>query len=539
MFFNRRRVLKSLAALPLLSVPQFAARAAVLPADGPIVSRYGANASNGKDAYRPRGFAVNLVLPDALRNTPTVPNATWKITNAGSYAGWDIFAFGAVDGSYKAEVSSSWATFTLDRPAVIGYVHRDTAAAPSWLATDGWVASGTINAQIQDARGWQGPWPVYRKSFPAGIANIKSPAGWPTTGTKQFPYLLFAEADGTPSAAPSVPAGLEVPVPNQTCPTWVHDQYKTSDGFPTWHAPVDAKYWCYFRHDHGTNPILVNPAITPRYGQVAALGGMTENHWGHKGYGVQFTDARVYFLHHFGTWGLNRANTCLQQFHLVEVHAYSADGTVKNAVLRFMADYGRALGELAQDGGGDPINPATCPNGNAATGYTTATPSRQIPMGSFGLNANEDNSYEPWNFPVDRYKALLGIVGNFVFNTTDPLTTPTDTTASVAQESTKRSGTGRFFTPNNFALRLPTGITPDAQGFFYTDAMATMESPCGGVQQYWRPGFTGIGPYANGSPDGSHRGGKNTPRWGDITVVVPTGEAGDFEDSIRASHGPN
>ena len=53
----------------------------------------------------------------------------------------------------------------------------------------------------------------------------------------------MAEQGGVPSAPPSVPAGQATPVPNETCPAWVHDQYVTTgpDGriYPTWHPQID------------------------------------------------------------------------------------------------------------------------------------------------------------------------------------------------------------------------------------------------------------------------------------------------------------
>lgn len=517
--------------------------AALTPADGPIVSRYGGNASPmgaGLSRYNPRQFAINFQAADSTLGAP------WKVTNAGAFNGWDVFPF--TEGN-RIEVSNTWATFTLDRPAKLGYVWRYDPSklganpAPAWLAANGWTQQGTIDATLLDPNrpGWTGPWPVYTKEFAAGTVAIPSPSQ--NGAAKNLPWVLFAETGGTPSAAPSVPAGKTLPAPNQECPVWVHDQYKTG-GFPTWHDSHDPKYWCYFNHDHGSNPRLVcgNDAGClgeVKFGQVASLANMTENHWGHKLYALDYTatqGVKVLVIQHQGTWGLARINTCVQQFHMVRVIIKSTAGdTLYN--VQFMADYGRSLATLGQDQGGDPY-PGVC---NEATGYTTTTPSRQVPFGSFCNPANPASfPYEPWNFAVNRYLASLGLGGNFVVNTQDILTCPLDAAGTQAYEATNRSGTARFFTANQMAFNCPPQA--NAQGYWWTDPMGlnvvTSTTP-NAVRQFCKPGWAGFASMVAGEPANCHRGGPDMARWGDWATCVPSGQPGDFENSITSAHGPN
>lgn len=110
-------------------------------------------------------------------------------------------------------------------------------------------------------------------------------------GLKGFVYtLLFAKpGDGDvlePFPAPSLPSRFtsfrlpdtdggstvdpssDPPVPNRSCPSWLHDLYITptrtlpaiasKTGEPpywrTWHPPIDPIYWCYYDHEHGSYP---------------------------------------------------------------------------------------------------------------------------------------------------------------------------------------------------------------------------------------------------------------------------------------------
>lgn len=99
------------------------------------------------------------------------------------------------------------------------------------------------------------------------------------------------------------------PVPNRTCPKWLHDLYVTSrNGFEdmekikknepgwwmTWHPPIDSIYWCYYTHEHGSYP----GHYLPPFGYTAwktpddskKLGRQDEPHNGFKVYAIKVAD---------------------------------------------------------------------------------------------------------------------------------------------------------------------------------------------------------------------------------------------------------
>lgn len=53
----------------------------------------------------------------------------------------------------------------------------------------------------------------------------------------------------------------------------MHDLHTTTgpDGktYNTWHPQVDPVYWCYFGHEHGSNPDLIPGSPKVAYGYVA------------------------------------------------------------------------------------------------------------------------------------------------------------------------------------------------------------------------------------------------------------------------------
>lgn len=123
------------------------------------------------------------------------------------------------------------------------------------------------------------------------VIRLPHPFTMTVNGLKGFVYtLLFAKpgdgetldsfsAPGLPSSFTSlrladVNGGTTVnppsdpPVPNRSCPSWLHDLYVTPTrtwpavaskiGEPpfwrTWHPPIDPIYWCYYDHEHGSFP---------------------------------------------------------------------------------------------------------------------------------------------------------------------------------------------------------------------------------------------------------------------------------------------
>jgi hypothetical protein len=522
---QRRRQRQQLSSAALSDVPP-------APAADALVTKYYGAADNSNDAYFPWQFTNGFNRIEDAQRPVNGKNSTWIVTDCGQVCGWDVFPFGRVGGGHTKEGGSKWAEFDVTRPVTVGYVWRDNGSPPAWLASDGWVATGTVDARNPD-KGWSNdPRPVYTKAFPAGRVAIPGPSNGTTV--RILPWILFAEKDG---ARPTMPNGY---TPNQKCADAIHNAIKApNSNWPTWHLPYDVKSHCYFGHDHGSDPRLVyGNAGHVRYGEIAAQMGMTENHHGHKNYAIDFEDEDVLFVHHFGTSGLGRVDTCKQQFHLFEMHVRNNAHTETLAVFRFMADYGRSIGAQSNDNTTGPMNPNACPNGNAATGYTGTTPSRIIAVAPFCTNG--DQAYEPWVFKENAYADVLGLFGNPVLNTPDAMTCPGDVNGNTAIEMMNRSGTGRFFTPNNVRISCPAHTNNN--GYFWTDAMAHEVVPQGtpgSIRQFCKPGWNGMSVGGSGTPEAAHRGGKDMARWGHWAIPVPGGEPGDFERSITDSHGPN
>lgn len=515
------------------------AAVAAAASDGVIVARYGISADNGIDAYQPRQFKVGYEARDAQRDKTGV-KATWKVTDAGDYAGWDVFAFGRVTGGHMADNTPQWASFTLGRAATLAYVHRGSGAPPARLAQQGWTESGTINAKIQDDRGWTGPWKVFRKRFDAGEAIVPSPSE--NGQSAILPWLLFAEADGTPSPAPAWPSGKAEPKPNELCPSWLHDSIKApNSNFLTWHPPIDyGRYHCYFEHEHGSDwrHVTRDPAFAPRYLEIAKVADMAENHWGHKGYAIMLsTGHRMYVTQHFGTTGVLRANTCKQRHHLLEISLFNASGSERLAQLRFMADYGISGGCRVGDDCGIPLDPVTCPHGNEDTGITSfGHGSRQIPVAPFGVDGN---GYEPW---LTVLPTKLGLNGKLVANTADGIDVCDGPGCNNAVRTRHGTGTARFLTFNQSddgaALGIKATGQENASGYFFTDPHGTeyrdpSNPGADAVRQFIKPGLDWKSSLDSDDIERGHMGGPNIARWGEPVQHVATGIAGDAEESIR------
>src|SRR5262249_48533407 len=195
-----------------------------------------------------------------------MPDASWggqRVDDAGPYAGWDVLPT-PNEGITRIADRSDWLAMRLNRPAVLTVVWRCCPTPPSWLA--GWQPGAPVVVNGQSL-------PTFTRRFDAGdvtLGGAYDQGAVPDPhATRDTYWVLLAEQDGRPSADPAVPAGQQVPQPNQTCPAWVHDQYTTTgpDGrrYATWHPQIDPVYWCYFPHDHGSDPSPLSPGHQPPY----------------------------------------------------------------------------------------------------------------------------------------------------------------------------------------------------------------------------------------------------------------------------------
>jgi hypothetical protein len=407
--------------------------------------------------YRPRQFVVGYRY-----NAGDWPGEV-RVENPGVYAGWDVL------NTPSQQINTvmndpNWLTLRLNRAAQVAIVWRGGSSVPGWLSS--WTKAGTVMLSGNT-------YPTYRRSLGAGTHELGSVYDY-DGGTPRWTYLvLFAEADGRPSPAPAVPAGRTLPPPNTACPSWVHDQYVATgpDGktYPTWHAQIDPVYWCYFGHEHGSNPAFFDANFKPLYGYTATGMGMEEGHAGFKGYLIQDDGYLVYITHHFGSASLQRV---CNRFHTLDI-AFKQMSTGRiTADVHMMGDYGAATPNDSDVY----LSPPNCPNqGSAAAGSNGV---RKLPVAS-----RNSFSYEPWRTDGSN---ILGVrAGALTFNTLDPMVV-CNTNTCDQPVTTNNAGTLRF------VMYGPLGIRSGANtGTFYTDAMGhhlMSAGQAGAIRQYVEAG---------------------------------------------------
>ena len=257
------------------------------------------------------------------------------------FVGWDVLEAPSSDSS-----SDRWLYLVLNRPADVVIV---------WDEFRGWL------------RGWQsGPdidgTPTYRRSFSAGQVVLGSPGEGNGTYT-----VLIAERGGSPSDAPPLPAGISVadtPIPNQTCPSWVHDLYQ-SEGpngqmYLGWHPQIDPVYWCYFGHEHGADPALIGYGAAFRY-IADQNNNQQEQHEGFKGYAMfsENGDYGWYVNIHATTSAISR--TCAQTHTVVIAVVDQRIGQLV-AELGYKGDFGSVMTTEERNGQHLLIQPTFNPN---------------------------------------------------------------------------------------------------------------------------------------------------------------------------------
>ena len=414
--------------------------------------------------YQPRQWRTGLVATDVTHGTITV-------TNAGIGQGCD-FHPGYNNGFGRIQTSAQMHEFLLNRPSRVYIIGREPAnKLPSWMTALPQV--GTVSVSVP-RYGSSATWPVFRADIPAGTTYFG--AAWSVGSTptepRNMPWFVFCEADGSPTLAP--PGNI---APNTQCPASLHDRFVTADGYRTWHPEIDPVYWCYYGHEHGTNPAWLDDD-PPRFNELDA----TEGHAGFKVYVMTTTDGlyRVRIIHHFGTGSLARVCT---RFHTFEIRVRRISDNALMADLKFMADYGPAV----ENDTGAALTPNACPNQAADAIADGSTGVRQIPVEAGGFTG-----YEPWRGGPHNRSFLVqsGIWrGSITPNTPDGILHCLDDACNTAVTTTT-SGTERFLT-DDVSFRIQhVGTMPDT---FCTDVMGMAVISCtqaGAVQQFVASGFS-------------------------------------------------
>jgi hypothetical protein len=244
------------------------------------------------------------------------PFSSTIVDDPGAYEGWDVLT---PPRNWSNVTRDPWLHFKLDRNAKTAVVWRSDKAKPRWL--NSWNRSGSV---VIDGR----THPVYRKSLAKGSHGLGGPA---VNADYVRNYLvLLAEEIGSPTPDPLTPEGRPVVEPNEPCPQWLHDSYSTTgpDGetYGTWHPQIDPTYWCYFGHDHGSDPDLIPGSPKVPYQYVAAKVPQNESDVGFKEFTFRYRDHYVRLVEHVST---SMARRVCARFHTMYVMVYDSAGKEK------------------------------------------------------------------------------------------------------------------------------------------------------------------------------------------------------------------
>ena len=438
--------------------------------------------------YRPRGAAngVDVEIYADIYEWNRDP-----IDDIGDYAGWDLLITDPNWPHYQM-TRDDFLFLDLNRAATVAVAWRDDGPAPQWLGT--WTLSGTIVVDGDAAL-------VYEKVLAAGEHWLGS-AGGTESDTKDVYFVLLAEADGAPSAAPATPSGQSTPAPNAACPGWVHDQYTTlgPDGStqPTWHPQIDPVYWCYFGHEHGSDPMLIPGA--PRVGYMYVSDRLVEFEGaspeapqeGFKEFIFHHPD-EPYWIRYIVHASTSEERRICARFHTMYVEVYDEFGDQKYSS-GFKTDFGHAA--------------------STDTGEQISDECAEGPD-DFARRIRTDPSFDNFNYenwdasPGTDATELLGTEFRFRFDVRNPMSACTDLSCATVVQLTnpapteedsyggapegsyaRHSATRRTFNPTDFVV---SHQFTTQSGEFFTDPYANSivsAASHGAVRQYIEPGFS-------------------------------------------------
>lgn len=458
--------------------------------------------------YMPRQWANGVVINDG----------TWgdhQVTNFGSGQGCDIWDAPNA-GSYRGQNSDTFIKINLNRAARVYVIWRlPLSQKPTWI--DSSYTRGPDVTAKRLSNGANYTYYSFYKTVPAGDDYFGS--SWSSNvtphGGLDLPWFVFCESDNSATVTPS-PAIA----PNTQCPDWLHDQWMTTgpDGlqYRTWHPQIDETYWCYYGHDHGSNPALFDSNWHPTFGYVGHQAGMVENTWGYKVYVFDIGDYRYGIMVHQGTTGVARA---CQQFHEVQFNIKQISTGTMMLNLQWMGNFGAAV----ENDTLTRLTPDACPDqGTTHIGNGQ----RQLPVVNGG-GAPGATKYEPWRLGCNY--VVTGCKSNdFIVNAPGAVTACLDINCNTGV-ALNQSGTIRFVTMNSSHFGYNAAMGPT--GHFCTDPMGEMFMNCSdptAIAQYVAPGFDII---HNSLPHysdvwrwgGMYEGNANTGFDSEVENSVPAG----------------
>ena len=350
--------------------------------NAPLVARYyWANSVNRK--INDKDMTVDEANYGGLRYRP-------RQSNYKGFEGWDIFEVQV----WTDETRSDLVRVQLNRDARVTVVWEDSAL---WLA--GWQKGGLSTSGKT--------YNTFTKDFRAGEIAL----GSPTTGSKGKDsaryFVLLAERGGAASKPPALPAGIaesDRPQPNSTCPDWLENTWTVKqvygitapDGqdYKTWHPQVDPIYWCYYGHDHGSDPSLVG--YKPAFEYVAKrFNDQPELHVGFKGFAIRDEGANQgwYINVHSETGVQTRA---CARFHPVVVAVTDLKTGELKAELAYKGDFGATISNRDNN---PPVN-LTCTDPKTGQPVTQTQIQSQTESSKnvrVSGNGQDPGGYENWH----------------------------------------------------------------------------------------------------------------------------------------------
>jgi hypothetical protein len=415
---------------------------------------------------------------------------------------WDVLE---LPGWWSESTRADWMRVSLNRDATVGIL---AAKRLPWMDAT-WVEGLLPDKNTK----------TFKKSFPKGDVKLGSPG---KAGTDKAYTVVFAEANGTATSAPTLatnaPAGSTLPVANETCPAWLDSLYSTPgpDGvmYKSWHPQIDPAYWCYFRHEHGSDPALVGlPGWALEY-VAAKNNNQMEIHEGFKGIAIRDTEHGYgwYFNVHSETHDLHRVCT---QKHTVVIIVTDLKKTYPDnivAQLGYKGDFGAS--QINQDiAGKHPLiqGTGTCAKQSDIEAAVQGEYFKRIRVKNAGDGQDRNGDYEKWQGGLN---PTLGMdvadwfdggsekgheFPKFEIDIRNPSTTCSDLTCSQTVTNDSHGDERTLFVPNmtlkyNGTVKL---LDPDGDGTFYTDVygkVARQATDSDAIKQYMKPGLNILGP---------------------------------------------
>ena len=426
--------------------------------------------------------------------------------NKSAFPGFENWDTLELPGWWGDSDRSDWMRVTLNRDATVGILAAKRLP---------WMDASWIEGVLPDKNT-----KTFKKAFTKGEIKLGSPG---KAGTDKAYTVLFAEANGTASAAPGLatnaPAGATLPVANDTCPAWLDSLYSSTgpDGvtYKSWHPQIDPVYWCYFRHEHGSDPGLVGlPGWALEY-VAAKNNNQMEIHEGFKGIAIRDTVHGYgwYINVHSETHDLHRV--CTQKHTVViivtDLKKNYPDNIVAN--LGYKGDFGSS--QINNDGiaGKFPLiqQAGTCADQKAIEAAVQGEYFKRIRVKSVGDGQDRNNGYEKWQGGLN---PTLGLdvadwfdggsekghaFPKFEIDIRNPSTTCNDLTCSQTVTNNSHGDERTFFAPDmslkyNDTVRL---LDSDLDGTFYTDVYGKnlrQSTDPDAIKQYIKPGLNILGP---------------------------------------------